>query len=528
MKPLAGLLLVIGCLSLAGAAAPGGSASCRCRTIADLRPVWSPADDALVYATTEDAPQIFRFAEGHDTTLRFPVGTHDFTLSPDWSMVAALMTESIAPGAVRDVLVVFGRDGSALRRLDEESFARPVWAPSGDRIAYVRRGGDTYDLFTVGPDGSDRMRVAARVSPSGAAASWSPDGSMIAYSSGGDVFVARADGSGARNITAGFEGVHDDPLWSQDGRRIAFVANRVAAIGVAALDGTPILRAASGFPTNASGLVLSWAPDGRHIVYSAPAQPAPMNKLGILEVEVATGAQRVVTRFGADASYSRDGTRIAFGGQPTTEPNPPEAPDCVGVGVWVVSPAGGRPTLVTRHCNQTPASISAHAPARLVYGDRGTLGGQLLPGFGEFVREFVQPCGRRASTRYTESRNGTWSRLIAPIVTTHYSVASDVERMAVTVSVSPRLELRRSGRLFELRVTAARSFAGRRARIEEVRQDNSITSRSVLLRKATPRISTARFQLAKDASGSFQAIHAVLPASQCYASGVSNELVVAP
>ncbi len=88
MKPLAGLLLVIGCLSLAGAAAPGGSASCRCRTIADLRPVWSPADDALVYATTEDAPQIFRFAEGHDTTLRFPVGTHDFTLSPDWSMVA--------------------------------------------------------------------------------------------------------------------------------------------------------------------------------------------------------------------------------------------------------------------------------------------------------------------------------------------------------------------------------------------------------------------------------------------------------
>jgi len=100
--------------------------------------------------------------------------------------------------------------------------------------------------------------------------------------------------------------------------------------------------------------------------------------------------------------------------------------------------------------------------------------------------------------------------------------------MAVTVSVSPRLELRRSGRLFELRVTAARSFAGRRARIEEVRQDNSITSRSVLLRKATPRISTARFQLAKDASGSFQAIHAVLPASQCYASGVSNELVVAP
>ncbi len=146
MKPLAGLLLVIGCLSLAGAAAPGGSASCRCRTIADLRPVWSPADDALVYATTEDAPQIFRFAEGHDTTLRFPVGTHDFTLSPDWSMVAALMTESIAPGAARDVLVGFVRDASTLLWRSHRVCSsrgrhiRPVHGRAGRQRPHARRG----------------------------------------------------------------------------------------------------------------------------------------------------------------------------------------------------------------------------------------------------------------------------------------------------------------------------------------------------------------------------------------------------
>jgi Tol biopolymer transport system component len=530
MRVTACIVAVLGGLLLPSAAEPRDSsaASCRCRTIADYHPVWSPEDDALVYETTENAPQIFRFAEDHDTSLQFPASIHAFAFSPNWSMVAGAVAESVAPGIGRDALVVFRSDGSNTRRLDETSGARPAWSPSGERIAYVRRDGETYALYRISPDGSDRARIAVNVPPSGAAASWSPDGSAIAYSSDGDIFVARADGTGARNITAELDGVHTDPVWSPQGDQIAFVTNRVTAVQIVTGDGKHLLRIESRFPLNYDGIVLSWAPDGQRILYSGPYAPSG-GTLGAYEIELATGVQRLVTAFGADASYSRDGTRVAFGGRATIEPNPPEMPDCVGVGIWVVSSAGGRPTMITRHCNASPATISVRAPVQVVYGRTASLGGQLLPGFGDFVRGTTQPCGRSASKRNTEARVGTWSRLIRPTVTTHYSVASDVERVAATVSVSPRLELRQVGRVFKLTVTAARSFAGRRARIDEIRQDNSRVRGYVLLRKATARTSIARFRLHKDASGSFRAVRATLPASQvgrCYAPGISNELVV--
>ena len=58
---------------------------------------------------------------------------------------------------------------------------------------------------------------------------WSPDGKLIAFVSnrdgGPDIYLMDSSGGSVENLTAD-EGFDLGPSWSHDGRRIAFVSNR--------------------------------------------------------------------------------------------------------------------------------------------------------------------------------------------------------------------------------------------------------------------------------------------------------------
>ena len=78
--------------------------------------------------------------------------------------------------------------------------------------------------------------VAARKPTAGSnnvGASWSPDSERIAFASDGrarnnyDVWVMQADGSAQRNLTP--DGTNEGvPVWSPDGRLLAFTSTAVA------------------------------------------------------------------------------------------------------------------------------------------------------------------------------------------------------------------------------------------------------------------------------------------------------------
>ena len=142
---------------------------------------------------------------------------------------------------------------------------------------------------------------------------WSPDGRRIAFDSKRDgnweVYVMNADGTGVTRLTFN-DAVDGSPSWSPDGRRIAFDSKRDGNLEIYVMnaDGSGVTRlthnpADDGYP--------SWSPDGRRIAFDSKRD-------GNREIYVMNADRSGVTRLtyngAADLTpaWSPDGRRIAF------------------------------------------------------------------------------------------------------------------------------------------------------------------------------------------------------------------------
>lgn len=102
--------------------------------------------------------------------------------------------------------------------------------------------------------------------------SFSPDGKRIAYSlalaESTQIYVARADGSGAKQLTDTPYFINTSPRWSPDGKRIAFVSNQGGSpqIYLMSAEGTGIRRLT--FQGNYNQTP-SWSPRGDLIAFTA-------------------------------------------------------------------------------------------------------------------------------------------------------------------------------------------------------------------------------------------------------------------
>ncbi len=218
-----------------------------------------------------------------------------------------------------DVFVV-NADGSGKQRLTSDPGweGGVAWSPDGQKIAFDRGIGSTSEIYVMNADGSEQRRLTSEAW--GGELAWSPLGNKIAFVSRRDgnaeIYVMNADGSGQRNLTRNTVGDRN-PVWSPDGRRIAFESNW--QVNVMNADGSPGQRRLT--RNGGRNFAPAWSPDGQKIAFErrlGRKKYGPCSgcgKASTFEIHVmnadGSGQHRLTTR-GAQPGWSPDGQKIAF------------------------------------------------------------------------------------------------------------------------------------------------------------------------------------------------------------------------
>ena len=167
-----------------------------------------------------------------------------------------LATGSVAP-------ITRGRD-----HRDEN----PRWSPDGTRIAFKsNRGGNTYDIYVMDPDGENVVRVTDHPANDHDSA-WMPDGQSLVFNSErdsrGDLYRVWLSDRRVERLTRNFVGRATMPNVSPDGRSVAFAAQTLARLQFWEFQ-VHVLDLASGRTRaldNTGGACWpAWSPDGQSL-----------------------------------------------------------------------------------------------------------------------------------------------------------------------------------------------------------------------------------------------------------------------
>ncbi len=164
----------------------------------------------------------------------------------------------------------------------------PAWSPDGKQIAFESYRASDLDIWVVNADGSNPLNLTSNEPAYDYGPAWSPKGNWIAYTSWStghkQVFITSPDGEQHLNLS---QNQFDDeqPAWSPDGKRLAFVSNREGCeqltdevvlndcqrreIYVANFDGTRLSNMQQ-LTFGGHDIAPVWSPDGKFIAFVSP------------------------------------------------------------------------------------------------------------------------------------------------------------------------------------------------------------------------------------------------------------------
>lgn len=156
-----------------------------------------------------------------------------------------------------------------------QAFA-PAWSPDGRRIAFASNRNGNMEVYVASFDGSDVRRLTNSAA-SDTAPCWSPTGQEIAFTSNRSgspqIFVMDNEGLNLRRLTT-VGSYNDAPAWnpSKQFSEIAYTARIEGGFEIAVIDlATRQVRQIS--EGRGSCEYPSWAPNGRHLVFSCNRGP---------------------------------------------------------------------------------------------------------------------------------------------------------------------------------------------------------------------------------------------------------------
>lgn len=239
-----------------------------------------------------------------------------------------------------DGLWVMDGDGSHLKLVtrDQQMWAGPAWSPDMQWLLYLGVG-QGWDVFVVDVSG-ERKRNLTNAIGGDFPGSWSPDGTLIVFSSTrayykGDeksefeLYLMNTDSMKVKKLVGHsdidpngeiFEKARQNPrllvgaqAWSPDGSQIVFCASWPGGgdIYIVGVDGTG-LRNLTNNPEMCS-CNPAWSPDGQYIAFSAYVDNKLKDDIFLIRPD-GTGLRQLISSPGndTDPTWSFDSRLIAF------------------------------------------------------------------------------------------------------------------------------------------------------------------------------------------------------------------------
>jgi len=212
-------------------------------------------------------------------------------------------------------LVWFDRSGKPVPVTSSaDRISNIALSADGTRVAARRFFQGNYDIWVIDLARGPTSRVTSNQAPDGAPV-WSPDGRRIAFSSergkGGNIYVTEASGTGVEELVLSSDQPNDPTDWSPDGRFILFTRQNAATLkDVWAL---PLFGDRRAFPVVQTQFIEEQAhlsPDGQWIAYVS-------NESGKWEVYLQTFPRssdkwQVSTAGGSQPRWRHDGREMYF------------------------------------------------------------------------------------------------------------------------------------------------------------------------------------------------------------------------
>jgi len=163
----------------------------------------------------------------------------------------------------------------------------------------------------------------------------------IVHTSDGSIYVSRADGTLDHRLTKSSDDL--DPLWSPDGKKVAFLRSTDTSVELWVIEAT-----GEDEKKLASDVALGfdWSPDSKRLVFSSASVVGSMvgEGLHLQVVDAATGVTEQLThtdRVDSNPQWAPDGGSIVFvGGAASTGPDPTGRQE-VSTDLFSVDPRSG-------------------------------------------------------------------------------------------------------------------------------------------------------------------------------------------